>query len=110
MPESELKLNSVHLCEGPGAFVASLNHFLSTHRMDCSWKWKACTLNPYYEGNSFVSLIDQDKVSNAKGVGQFFLSMVTPSFNGTVTRIAPPYCGCSGTKLIFKDATCFDLK
>lgn len=63
VPESELKLNSVHLCEAPGAFVASLNHFLSTHRMDCSWKWKAFSLNPYYEGNSYTSLIDQDKVS-----------------------------------------------
>ena len=63
VPESNLKLNSVHLCEAPGAFVASLNHFLGTHRMDCTWQWRAFTLNPYYEGNSFTSLIDQDKVS-----------------------------------------------
>lgn len=62
VPESQLKFNSVHLCEAPGAFVASLNHFLGTHRMDCSWRWKAFTLNPYYEGNSLLSLIDQDKV------------------------------------------------
>ena len=63
VPESDLKLMSVHLCEAPGAFVASLNHFLGTHRMDCSWQWKAITLNPYYEGHDLSVLIDQDKVS-----------------------------------------------
>lgn len=62
VPETGLHFNSVHLCEAPGAFVASLNHFLGTHRKDCSWKWRAFTLNPYYEGNNFLSLIDQDKV------------------------------------------------
>ena len=63
VPESDLKLMSVHLCEAPGGFVASLNHFLGTHRMDCSWQWKAITLNPYYEGHDLATLIDQDKVS-----------------------------------------------
>ena len=48
--EDTTKLNSVHLCEAPGGFVASLNHFLRTHRMDCDWNWRAMTLNPYYEG------------------------------------------------------------
>ena len=60
--ESYLKLMSVHLCEAPGAFVASLNHFLSTHRSDCHWQWKALTLNPYYEGHDHSILNDQDKV------------------------------------------------
>lgn len=55
------RFNSVHLCEAPGAFVASLNHFLKTHRTDCEWKWRAMTLNPYYEGNSLAALNDQDK-------------------------------------------------
>lgn len=50
--EATTKLNSVHLCEAPGAFIASLNHFLKTHRMDCDWKWRAMTLNPYYEGGN----------------------------------------------------------
>lgn len=53
VPESTTKLHSVHLCEAPGGFVASLNHFLKTHRVDCDWKWKAMTLNPYYEGTYF---------------------------------------------------------
>ena len=50
--EATTKLHSVHLCEAPGGFVASLNHFLKTHRMDCDWNWRAMTLNPYYEGES----------------------------------------------------------
>ena len=45
-------LNSAHLCEAPGAFVAALNHHI---RSRCGgnfeWKWVANTLNPYYEGN-----------------------------------------------------------
>ena len=60
---SAVKYNSVHLCEAPGAFVASLNHFLKTHRTDCVWKWIATTLNPYHEGNSLTPLSDQDLVS-----------------------------------------------
>lgn len=50
VPESATKLHSMHLCEAPGGFVASLNHFLKTHRSDCEWLWRAMTLNPYYEG------------------------------------------------------------
>lgn len=61
VPQTASKCYSVHLCEAPGAFVASLNHFLKTHRMDCEWKWKALTLNPYYEGNDHNSMIDQDR-------------------------------------------------
>ena len=64
VPES-MKLNSVHLCEAPGAFITCLNHYLKTHRPDCEWKWKAITLNPYYEGNDHLAMIDQDKVSHS---------------------------------------------
>ena len=61
VPQSEIRLNSLHLCEAPGAFVTSLNHFLKTHRQDVVWQWKAMTLNPYYEGNDLHALIDQDR-------------------------------------------------
>ena len=65
IPQNANKLNSVHLCEAPGAFIASLNHYLKTHRMDWTWRWKAMTLNPYFEENNLVDMIDQDKVSSA---------------------------------------------
>ena len=52
---------SLHLCEAPGAFVTSLNHFLKTHQQDVVWQWKAMMLNPYYEGNDLHALIDQDR-------------------------------------------------
>ena len=61
VPQAASKYCSVHLCEAPGAFVASLNHYIGTHRGDCSWQWKAMTLNPYHEANNFVAMIDQDR-------------------------------------------------
>ena len=61
IPHSVTRLNSLHLCEAPGAFITSLNHFLKTHRMDVVWQWRAATLNPYYEGNDLQALIDQDR-------------------------------------------------
>ena len=61
VPEEVTKYNSVHLCEAPGGFVASLNHYLKTHRSDCEWNWKAITLNPYFEGNCMFALTDQDR-------------------------------------------------
>ncbi|KAK7789826.1 hypothetical protein R5R35_007358 [Gryllus longicercus] len=58
----ELKyFNSVHLCEAPGAFITSLNHFLQLHYPGVNWHWKATTLNPYYEGNSLTSMINDDR-------------------------------------------------
>ena len=74
VPES-MKLNSIHLCEAPGAFITCLNHYLKTHRPDCEWKWKAITLNPYYEGNDHLAMIDQDKVSFSLSLSVFALSL-----------------------------------
>ncbi|XP_060568432.1 cap-specific mRNA (nucleoside-2'-O-)-methyltransferase 2-like [Ruditapes philippinarum] len=53
-------LVTVHLCEAPGAFVTSLNHFLFTHEYAGDWMWLATTLNPYYEGNNIGQMIDED--------------------------------------------------
>lgn len=52
---------SVHLCEAPGAFVTSLNHWLKTNAPNIQWNWIATTLNPYYEGNSPSIMIDDDR-------------------------------------------------
>lgn len=37
--------NSFHICEAPGAFISSLNHFLAYHKF-AKWKWLAQTLKP----------------------------------------------------------------
>ncbi|PNF33148.1 hypothetical protein B7P43_G14451, partial [Cryptotermes secundus] len=54
-------LNSVHLCEAPGAFITSLNHYLKLHNPDIDWNWFATTLNPYYEGNPLSCMINDDR-------------------------------------------------
>ncbi|XP_055705052.1 cap-specific mRNA (nucleoside-2'-O-)-methyltransferase 2 [Phlebotomus papatasi] len=58
---SPQSLNTLHLCEAPGAFVVALNHFLKTHTEIENWTWCATTLNTYYEGNSFGSMIADDR-------------------------------------------------
>ncbi|XP_022113070.2 cap-specific mRNA (nucleoside-2'-O-)-methyltransferase 2 [Pieris rapae] len=57
----EKKMVSLHLCEAPGAFITSLNHFLKQHNNNLQWKWLASTLNPYYEGNSTSNMISDDR-------------------------------------------------
>lgn len=56
------KLNSLHLCEAPGAFIASLNHYLKSHRFPCEWSWVANTLNPYHEANDNLMMIMDDRL------------------------------------------------
>ncbi|KAI1235484.1 hypothetical protein IHE44_0002355 [Lamprotornis superbus] len=56
------ELNSVHLCEAPGAFIASLNHFLKSHHVPCHWNWVANTLNPYHEANDTLMMIMDDRL------------------------------------------------
>ncbi|XP_030557827.1 cap-specific mRNA (nucleoside-2'-O-)-methyltransferase 2 [Drosophila novamexicana] len=57
------ELNSLHLCEAPGAFVAALNHYLhSVYKQDeIKWRWRSTTLNPYYEGNALNEMITDDR-------------------------------------------------
>ncbi|XP_053601972.1 cap-specific mRNA (nucleoside-2'-O-)-methyltransferase 2 isoform X2 [Plodia interpunctella] len=55
------KMASLHLCEAPGAFITSLNHYLKLNYRGLEWKWVANTLNPYYEGNSPSNMISDDR-------------------------------------------------
>ncbi|KAE8609208.1 hypothetical protein XENTR_v10011741 [Xenopus tropicalis] len=55
------ELNTVHLCEAPGAFIASLNHYLKTQDDCCDWNWVANTLNPYHEANDGLVMIADDR-------------------------------------------------
>ncbi|CAH1401181.1 unnamed protein product [Nezara viridula] len=52
---------SFHLCEAPGAFICSLNHFLKLNYPSLEWRWCASTLNPYHEGNSLDEMINDDR-------------------------------------------------
>lgn len=65
LPEAALhngELNSVHLCEAPGAFISALNHFLRTSGLFCDWTWVANTLNPYHETNGRSCTIADDRL------------------------------------------------
>lgn len=58
------ELNTVHLCEAPGAFITALNHYLKTSESAryCDWSWTANTLNPYHEANGGGTTIADDRL------------------------------------------------
>ncbi|KAF7997281.1 hypothetical protein HCN44_005558 [Aphidius gifuensis] len=58
---SNEKFKSLHLCEAPGAFIASLNHWLKLNSPNIKWNWIGTTLNPHYEGNSLSTMIKDDR-------------------------------------------------
>lgn len=67
LPEEALQngeLNTVHLCEAPGAFITALNHYIKTSESTryCDWSWAANTLNPYHEANSGSTTIADDRL------------------------------------------------
>ncbi|XP_029986731.1 cap-specific mRNA (nucleoside-2'-O-)-methyltransferase 2 [Sphaeramia orbicularis] len=67
LPEEALhngELNTVHLCEAPGAFITALNHYIKTSECTryCDWSWAANTLNPYHEANGGSTTIADDRL------------------------------------------------
>ncbi|XP_070687408.1 cap-specific mRNA (nucleoside-2'-O-)-methyltransferase 2 [Pempheris klunzingeri] len=67
LPEEALQngeLNTVHLCEAPGAFITALNHYIKTSESTryCDWSWAANTLNPYHEANGGSMTIADDRL------------------------------------------------
>lgn len=58
------ELNTVHLCEAPGAFISALNHYIKTTETTryCDWSWAANTLNPYHEANGGSTTIADDRL------------------------------------------------
>lgn len=67
LPEEALRngeLNTVHLCEAPGAFITALNHYIKTSESTryCDWSWAANTLNPYHEANGGSTTIMDDRL------------------------------------------------
>lgn len=67
LPDEALQsgeLNTVHLCEAPGAFITALNHYIKTSEFTryCDWSWAANTLNPYHEANGGSTTIADDRL------------------------------------------------
>ncbi|XP_077570287.1 cap-specific mRNA (nucleoside-2'-O-)-methyltransferase 2 isoform X1 [Stigmatopora nigra] len=58
------ELNTLHLCEAPGAFISALNHYVKTNERTryCDWSWAANTLNPYHEANTGDATISDDRL------------------------------------------------
>ena len=54
-------VTSLHLCEAPGAFIASMNHFIKCNFEGMHWEWLASTLNPFYEGNDTKRMISGER-------------------------------------------------
>ncbi|XP_019875417.2 cap-specific mRNA (nucleoside-2'-O-)-methyltransferase 2 isoform X2 [Aethina tumida] len=53
-------VNTLHICEAPGGFICSLNHYLKSNFP--ALNWIANTLNPNYEGNPVSDMINDDRL------------------------------------------------
>ena len=59
--ENEDEINTIHLCEAPGAFINATNHYIKTTCGAKKWNWFANSLNPYYEKNDLSTMLDDDR-------------------------------------------------
>ncbi|XP_025419173.1 cap-specific mRNA (nucleoside-2'-O-)-methyltransferase 2-like [Sipha flava] len=55
-------VSTVHLCEAPGAFVSSLNHYMAINHECLRLEWLAMTLNPYHESNGHPDIVSDDRL------------------------------------------------
>ncbi|RUS19349.1 FtsJ-like methyltransferase-domain-containing protein [Endogone sp. FLAS-F59071] len=63
IPTTPHMFRSLHVCEAPGAFIASTNHFFRQQHQDkAKWEWTGFSLNPYYEGNDLAAMVDDDRM------------------------------------------------
>lgn len=53
---------TVHLCEAPGAFISSLNHYMAVNHAGTQFEWLAMTLNPYHEANGHPDTVSDDRL------------------------------------------------
>ena len=62
IPGMREQFKSFHICEAPGAFVASVNHYVQTKTRVRNFDWYAQSLNPYNTENQqrFAGLLGDD--------------------------------------------------
>ncbi|SJK85942.1 Cap-specific mRNA (nucleoside-2'-O-)-methyltransferase 2 [Babesia microti strain RI] len=53
-------VSSFHIAECPGSFISALNHYLHTIKGGAKLRWKATSLNPYFEGNNHNVILKED--------------------------------------------------
>ncbi len=105
------RLCSAHLCEAPGAFVAALNHHLVTSSNgDVNWDWRASTLNPFHEGNSSSSMINDDRfVLHSLGKWHFGRDdtgdLLDPENRRDIVRAIRRELGSGGVDLVTADGS-----
>uniref|UniRef100_A0A8C9NCP9 Uncharacterized protein n=1 Tax=Serinus canaria TaxID=9135 RepID=A0A8C9NCP9_SERCA len=81
------ELDSFHLCETPGAFIASLNHSLKSHHVPRHWNWIANALIPYHEASDTLRMVmDHSLIAN-------ILPWIT--MTKFMANIVPKHCQCS---------------